>query len=395
MKKKLLVAFVVLFCIMILPVGVEAKTTKQCSYYVNENQLGQNSFGGTISCEFNWSDPFLFFGGFSYSCKYDMGSNGRMTVLIGNYNSEKGTGFALDDWFGKNKQCPRYLVFNQNKASSKGSAYAANTDKQVDKIRKKYGQSFTPYLETSIRDEEIKDNPDSESAQACTSKKNALDNALALLEGNRNKLTEMGCQNYELTQEEKDTVASPEKIQWGRECQQITDNYNITVSSARSALNDYTKSGCLDENSDEYKNYESRIDSLQQEVKQIDDNINEQNGVPIDDEDEWEYFEEGLNREDFDNTLECNDIIDINDPGSVGWILYTILNYIKIIGPILVVLLSAIDFIKAVVGFDEKAMKEAQSKLVIRLVAAICLFLVPTLVQLLLSFINATTCTLG
>ncbi len=114
-----------------------------------------------------------------------------------------------------------------------------------------------------------------------------------------------------------------------------------------------------------------------------------------DPDEDWEYLEEGLNREDFDDPgLECNDIIDINDPGSVGWILYTILNYIKIIGPILVVLLSAIDFIKAVVGFDEKAMKEAQSKLVIRLVAAICLFLVPTLVQLLLSFINATTCTL-
>ncbi len=112
-------------------------------------------------------------------------------------------------------------------------------------------------------------------------------------------------------------------------------------------------------------------------------------------DEDWEYLEEGLNREDFDDPgLECNDIIDINDPGSVGWILYTILNYIKIIGPILVVLLSAIDFIKAVVGFDEKAMKEAQSKLVIRLVVAICLFLVPTLVQLLLSFINATTCTI-
>ena len=75
--------------------------------------------------------------------------------------------------------------------------------------------------------------------------------------------------------------------------------------------------------------------------------------------------------------------------------LKTILNYIRIIGPILVVLLSAIDFIKAVVGTDEKAMKEAQSKLVIRLVAAVLLFLVPTLVELLLSFINATTCTLN
>ena len=70
-------------------------------------------------------------------------------------------------------------------------------------------------------------------------------------------------------------------------------------------------------------------------------------------------------------------------------------NYIKIIGPILVVLLSAIDFIKAVLGTDEKAMKEAQNKLIIRLVAAVALFLVPTLVQLLLSFINASTCTVG
>ena len=40
-------------------------------------------------------------------------------------------------------------------------------------------------------------------------------------------------------------------------------------------------------------------------------------------------------------------------------------------------------------------MKEAQNKLIIRLVAAVALFLVPTLVQLLLSFINASTCTVG
>ena len=110
---------------------------------------------------------------------------------------------------------------------------------------------------------------------------------------------------------------------------------------------------------------------------------------------EWEELGENVSSEDFDQKIECPDIIDIDTPGSFGWMLNTVLNYIKIIGPILVVLLSAIDFIKAVVGFDEKAMKEAQSKLIIRLVAALCLFLVPTLVQLLLSFINATTCTLG
>lgn len=202
----------------------------------------------------------------------------------------------------------------------------------------------------------------------------------------------MDCQNYSLTQEERDTVASADKIQWGRECKQITDNYNITVSSARSALKDYTNSGCLDENSDEYREYENKINNLEREVEQIDDNIEEQNGVY---DDEWEELGEDVSDEDFnDPSVSCPNIINMEE-GHFGWLLNTVLNYIKIIGPILVVLLSSIDFIKAVVGFDEKAMKQAQSKLVIRLVAAICLFLVPTLVQLLLSFINATTCSLG
>ena len=88
----------------------------------------------------------------------------------------------------------------------------------------------------------------------------------------------------------------------------------------------------------------------------------------------------------------CDDIFDWDDEGSVGWILKTILDYIKIIGPIAVVLLSALDFIKAILSSDEKVMKEAQSKLVIRLIAAVALFLIPTLVELLFNFINTTSC---
>lgn len=94
-----------------------------------------------------------------------------------------------------------------------------------------------------------------------------------------------------------------------------------------------------------------------------------------------------------DPSIDCPDIFS-TDPGSVGGILRSILNYIRVIGPILVVILSAIDFIKAIFGFDEKAMSNAQRKLIIRLIAAIALFLVPTLVEVLLDFINATTCTL-
>ena len=93
------------------------------------------------------------------------------------------------------------------------------------------------------------------------------------------------------------------------------------------------------------------------------------------------------------STVDCPTIFS-EEPGSVGDILRTILGYIRVIGPILVVLLSAIDFIKAIFGFDEKAMSNAYHKLIIRLIAAVALFLIPTLIDVMLDFINATTCTL-
>ena len=99
---------------------------------------------------------------------------------------------------------------------------------------------------------------------------------------------------------------------------------------------------------------------------------------------------EGPNIE--EGEITCPSLFNVDDPGSIGWLLQTILNYIKVIGPILVVILSAIDFIKAITSSDDKAMKEAQTKLIIRLIAALALFLVPTLVQVLLSFISDSVC---
>ena len=85
---------------------------------------------------------------------------------------------------------------------------------------------------------------------------------------------------------------------------------------------------------------------------------------------------------------ECSQLIDTETEGSFGWLLQKLLNYLKIAGPILVVLLSALDFIKAIASSEEDAFKKAQSRLVIRLVAALALFLVPTFVELLLGLIN-------
>lgn len=93
---------------------------------------------------------------------------------------------------------------------------------------------------------------------------------------------------------------------------------------------------------------------------------------------------DGLNQK-YDS---CSQLIDTKTEGSFGWLLQRLLNYIKIAGPILVVLLSALDFIKAIASSEEEALKKAQSRLVIRLIAALALFLVPTFVELLLGLIN-------
>ncbi len=82
---------------------------------------------------------------------------------------------------------------------------------------------------------------------------------------------------------------------------------------------------------------------------------------------------------------------DVNDPDSVAWLLQKILNYLKIIGPFLVLVYSSIDFLKAIVTSDSEVLKKATNSLVIRLILALALFLVPVFVSLMLNVTGLTS----
>ena len=88
-----------------------------------------------------------------------------------------------------------------------------------------------------------------------------------------------------------------------------------------------------------------------------------------------------------DNSLLGN----VNDPDSVAWLLQQILNYIKILGPILVVVLSSVEFAKVIINSDDEAMAKAQKKLITRIILAACLFFIPTLVQAALDLFGITS----
>ena len=91
--------------------------------------------------------------------------------------------------------------------------------------------------------------------------------------------------------------------------------------------------------------------------------------------------------------LDCEESLlgSVNDEDSVAWLVQQILDLIKVVGPILVVVLSSIDFLQVILKGDDEAMGKATKKLTTRLILAILLFLVPVLVEWLLDIFGITT----
>lgn len=85
----------------------------------------------------------------------------------------------------------------------------------------------------------------------------------------------------------------------------------------------------------------------------------------------------------------CSSILgDPSNPKSVAWLVVTVLNYFRIIGPLAVIVLSGVDYVKAIINSDDDALKKTHSRLVKRLILAALLFLIPTVVDLLLKVFN-------
>ena len=80
-----------------------------------------------------------------------------------------------------------------------------------------------------------------------------------------------------------------------------------------------------------------------------------------------------------------------NDEDSVAWLLQYLLNMIKIVGPILVIVLSSVDFLKVIVKSDDDAMAGAAKKLGYRLILAGLLFFIPTIVTAILQLFGITS----
>ena len=69
---------------------------------------------------------------------------------------------------------------------------------------------------------------------------------------------------------------------------------------------------------------------------------------------------------------------------SLRYLINLVLKYIRIIVPILLLLLGSLDFAKAMASGKEDEMKKIQKQFIMRIVAAIIVFLAPQIVNLIM-----------
>ena len=75
-------------------------------------------------------------------------------------------------------------------------------------------------------------------------------------------------------------------------------------------------------------------------------------------------------------------------PAAVADITSFIYGFLKIGGPVLLIILGAVDLGKAVVATDESGIQKAKKKLVNKFVAAACIFLVFSVIQMIVSIVG-------
>lgn len=79
----------------------------------------------------------------------------------------------------------------------------------------------------------------------------------------------------------------------------------------------------------------------------------------------------------------CTDEID-----AVVGLAKMVIKVLQLVVPIGLIIMGTIDMAKAVIAGDEKKMKEAQKPFIKRIIAAVIVFLIPIIVNMVLSFVT-------
>lgn len=85
----------------------------------------------------------------------------------------------------------------------------------------------------------------------------------------------------------------------------------------------------------------------------------------------------------------CTGVINGGIPEGIGNVVHLIVVAIQVVVPILLIIWGMLDFAKAIIGQDEDKIKAGQKTFIKRLIAAVVVFLVVTIVQLAINLASS------
>lgn len=104
------------------------------------------------------------------------------------------------------------------------------------------------------------------------------------------------------------------------------------------------------------------------------------------------YYHSLLGANDDEISDTCDTILgNPEQPDTVAWLLNKVLGYLKILGPMLVIIFSVIDFTKIIVSGDDEQAQKIYKKFIYRLILIVVLFFLPTLIMALLRLFHFTS----
>ena len=86
---------------------------------------------------------------------------------------------------------------------------------------------------------------------------------------------------------------------------------------------------------------------------------------------------------------DCTSILgSVNEEGTVAYVLQKVFNFMKILGPILVLVMTILDSVKAVTSGDKDELSKLLKKTAKRIIYAVLLFVFPTILNLILGWVT-------
>ncbi len=85
----------------------------------------------------------------------------------------------------------------------------------------------------------------------------------------------------------------------------------------------------------------------------------------------------------------CTEVVSGGIPAGVAGAVHLVVLGIQVVVPILLIIFGMLDFAKAIIGQDEKEIKAKQQVFIKRLIAAVVVFLIVTIVNLVINVVGS------